>query len=243
MTREALDRDALSVRRGYLDGYAASQGFANPFRFEPDDADIFAAEIGPVHGLRLLEIGFGEGRLLAWAVAQGAEAHGIEVDSSLFDAARAAGVRLVEGDLAAFAAREGATFDRIVAFDVFEHLTLPEIADQLDCCERLLRPGGRLILRFPNCQSPLGNGPQYGDITHVTALSLAIVEQLVARRPWRIVRRRAAHAPRGSTALLRVIRAVRRLGQGLAQGIARALYGVDYPLAPVVTIVLERRAD
>ena len=56
-----------------------------------------------------------------------------------------------------------ARFDTVVAFDVFEHFALEEIEARLAALETMIRPGGHLLMRFPNGQSPFGLVLQHGD--------------------------------------------------------------------------------
>jgi predicted SAM-dependent methyltransferase len=52
-------------------------------------------------------------------------------------------------------------FDKILALDVMEHLRL-DVADWLDECHRILKPGGKLVLRLPAWDNPVS----YRDPTH-----------------------------------------------------------------------------
>ena len=61
----------------------------------------------------------------------------------------------------------------------------------------MLKPGGLLMLRFPNGQSPFGRYLQHADHTHRSTLSLPIIEQLTVSGPLTIVRhkpKKMAHA-------------------------------------------------
>lgn len=52
-------------------------------------------------------------------------------------------------------------FDRVIALDVMEHLTI-DVQTWLDECWRILKPGGELVLRVPSWNSPVG----WRDPTH-----------------------------------------------------------------------------
>lgn len=54
-----------------------------------------------------------------------------------------------------------ASFDKVIALDVMEHLRL-DVQQWLDECWRLLRDGGQLVLRLP----AWNNEYSYRDITH-----------------------------------------------------------------------------
>lgn len=117
---------------------------------------------------RVLEIGFGNGKFLAYARKRGWSAVGIEANDQLvklalerkFDALHADNLSQFESD----------RFDLVVAFDVFEHMTKEELLELFFEINRILRPGGRLIARFPNGDSPFGLLNQNGDVTHVTSI-------------------------------------------------------------------------
>jgi len=125
----------------------------------------------------VLEIGFGNGSFLAWAKAQGADVVGTEIDAPMIERARAKGFDAQPASLVALAA-VGQRFDLVVAFDVFEHWDKAELVENLKQIAALLRPGGLVLARFPNGQSPFGRVHQYGDLTHQTVLSASSVAQL-----------------------------------------------------------------
>ncbi len=58
------------------------------------------------------------------------------------------------------------TFNTLFVLDVIEHLTLQEGGLLLSECERLLSPGGTIILTLPNNLHPTAFS---GDVTHVTS--------------------------------------------------------------------------
>lgn len=57
-------------------------------------------------------------------------------------------------------------FEAILAFDVFEHLTRPELLATCREIARTLKPGGRLLIHVPNGASPYCGGILWGDVTH-----------------------------------------------------------------------------
>jgi len=124
--------------------------------------------------LRVLEVGFGSGDFLNWAKDQH-DVSGIEIIPELVTAARAAGHTVTLSTIEAF---DAPPFDLIVATDVLEHLTVEELRSFFGQMSRLLKPGGRLVARFPNGASPFGRIFQTGDLTHKTALSKSAARQL-----------------------------------------------------------------
>jgi SAM-dependent methyltransferase len=79
-------------------------------------------------------------------------------------------------------------FDLVVAFDVFEHWDKATLIASLGQFGALLTPGGEVLARFPNGQSPFGRVHQHGDLTHQTALSASSILQLANMTDFAVVR-------------------------------------------------------
>lgn len=104
--------------------------------------EIHAAGLG-----RLLDVGCGNGRFLLKMAELGWEVTGVDTSEAAVSACRAAGLEAREGELQDLG-MAAQSFDLISARHVIEHVPSPnafvaEIA-------RLLRPGGRLVIRTPN---------------------------------------------------------------------------------------------
>jgi 2-polyprenyl-3-methyl-5-hydroxy-6-metoxy-1,4-benzoquinol methylase len=155
------------------------------FRFSPQEANYLSNDFGDValDGSRLLEVGFGNGALMSWARSRGADIYGVEILETSIERARTCGISLLSPRLEDNLPSFGEYFDVIAAYDVLEHLSLPEVINTLDAIAKLLKPGGTLVLRFPNGQSPFGRLLQHADVTHRCTLSLPILEQLTACGP------------------------------------------------------------
>ena len=136
------------------------------------------AGIGP--GTRILELGYGHARFLAWAAAQGCNVVGTEINPGLHEAATAAGHDVHLGTLDDIDFATGTAFDAIVAFDVFEHLTISELEETLIRLYGLLAEGGVGFGWFPNGGSPFGLAFIAGDIAHKTTLNGSSMEQFGA---------------------------------------------------------------
>lgn len=145
------------------------------------DRRYFGAEVrrtgittaGP---LRVLELGFGEGRFLAYAHERGWKATGTEMNTELVEVARRKGFDAVHADrLNTFG---DGSFDLIAAFDVLEHLEAGALLEFLQELRRLLRPEGVLLARFPNGDSPFGLANQNGDFTHRSFIGSGKIEYL-----------------------------------------------------------------
>lgn len=138
------------------------------------DAEIRRAGLAKIE--RVLEIGFGNGSFLTYAKSRGWQVVGTEANETLV--ARAASSGFDARAPADLEVMQDCQFDLIVAFDVFEHLTLEEMIKILNRLKELLRDDGALLLRFPNGDSPLGLALQAGDPTHITAIGTGAIKWL-----------------------------------------------------------------
>lgn len=159
-------------------GYRAWKRWDRLFDPAPHEVALYRKQFDGIQltGRRLLDIGFGNGALLAWARKQGAYVAGTELQAELCAAATEDGVRacteLAELD---------ECFDIITIFDVLEHIPWEKLPAMLGHVKRLAAPGCRIFIRVPNCQVAPGLLTQFGDATHATMLSGPIVAQLLSR--------------------------------------------------------------
>jgi len=159
--------------------YADWKQWQGDFAADDRHARYFAAELDgfALRGMRVLEIGFGNGSFLAWAKAQGALVAGTEINAAMLQRAKEKGFDALPDALDALVAQRR-RFELIAAFDVFEHWDKAALLSNLTHIHALLEPGGALLARFPNGHSPFGRVFQYGDITHQSVLSASSIEQL-----------------------------------------------------------------
>ncbi len=101
---------------------------------------------------RILDIGCGNGRFLQYLGKKGNyELHGIEREgNSASRASQIPELRLLVGSLKQ-ATYSSNYFDAITLFHVFEHVDNP--AEMLDIIKDILKPGGVLVMSFPNINS------------------------------------------------------------------------------------------
>lgn len=158
---------------------------------KPDVVDYYDGEVeravGKAHGsrsLRLVEIGFGNGHFLGWARLRGHSVVGIELIEELNQRAKAAGFETAPS-IDALVSTNASAYDLVAAFDVLEHIEPNALVEFLIKIHALLCPGGVLLARFPNGDSPFGLRYQHGDLTHRTILGEGAVNQLLARTPFR----------------------------------------------------------
>jgi SAM-dependent methyltransferase len=103
-------------------------------------------------GARLLDVGCGNGRFLKFLSRRASfELHGIELPGNSAErASRIPSIRLKVGTLKPGDYPKG-YFDAVTLFHVFEHL--PDPAGTIATITEILKPGGWLVMSFPNIAS------------------------------------------------------------------------------------------
>lgn len=139
-------------------------------RFLPDAKDA-----------ELLEVGCGAGSFLAFLRSEGyTRVHGIDVGEEQVASARRLGIEGVAvADAMPFLEAHPLAYDFIAALDVVEHFAKDEVFEFLDRARGALRPGGRLLLRTPNADSPYHSWIRYGDFTHEVTFSPRSIAQVL----------------------------------------------------------------
>ena len=100
------------------------------------------AEVAP--GMRVLDVGCGRGEILRHCARLGARAYGVDYAPVAMRMARDAGnVYQANAKQLPF---PSSSFDRVLMFDLVEHLHPWELAQALAEAQRVLRPDGRLII-------------------------------------------------------------------------------------------------
>lgn len=223
--------------------YEIWKGWDNLFTCSKEKAIYFSGE---TRGLSIadsdiFEIGFGSGDFVRWACDRGARVVGTEINPRLCEAALQYGISVVDADLTKISNEYFGKFDSVVAFDVFEHLSLEELQTYLRAAEKLLKNGGHLIMRFPNGQSPFGLVKQHGDPTHRSYLSRAVIERLV--QGGRLTTARYGHEFRvlGRTPFAFITRLLRNAVKDLISIGLNAVYSTKIPYDAVVVLVLKKQ--
>lgn len=120
-------------------------------RFKPEVADDdprvrgILASLGPVDGLRILDLGCGKGRFARILANRGARVVGLDVSPGMLAAARSVGLDCVLGS-ARRLPFASSSFDAAVAVEVFEHLGPHAVDEAIAEVSRVLRPGGTFVL-------------------------------------------------------------------------------------------------
>ena len=216
-------------------------------RYSPLDARYFESEFGggTYSAARALDIGFGNGPVLAWLRDRGADVYGVEANPVLVDrAARQLGTSRIFSNLqdSSLQALVG-TFTHVIALDVMEHVPLEELPSILARIRELLAPEGIAVLRFPNGDSPFGRLNQHGDPTHVTTLGGERLAYFARRAGFVVLEIRAPALPASGVGLVRGIkRRLMHFARGLIEHAVSRLYlgGRRIPLDPNYTAVLQR---
>jgi SAM-dependent methyltransferase len=104
----------------------------------------------PRDGARLLDVGCGSGEALSRMRRLGWDVEGVDVDPLAVETARARGMTVRLGDLAAQRYPDN-SFDAIYMSHVLEHVYDP--IGLLRECGRILKAGGRIIVLTPNIDS------------------------------------------------------------------------------------------
>ncbi len=133
--------------------------------------------------IRILDLGCGYGAVLSCLEELGyRHVAGIEISFDQVASAKQLGIHGVEqGELLDYLKRcKDETFDVILALDVLEHFTKPEVVEICDEIYRLLRQGGKLILHVPNGGGIFSSIIYFDDLTHETAFTRGSIRQLGA---------------------------------------------------------------
>lgn len=113
------------------------------------EEDLVLGLLGTVEGMRVLDVGCGDGALAVRLAALGADVTGVDADPGMLAAARdraaraQAAVTYVEGDAGVIPFADD-LFDVVVALTVL--CFVPEASRAFQEMARVLRPGGRLVI-------------------------------------------------------------------------------------------------
>jgi SAM-dependent methyltransferase len=240
MQKQIVDR----LIGDYTEWKGWSPGGGLTFQHSAYSEEIARAELPS--DAHFLEIGFGEGMFLDWAREQGFSCIGLEINSELVESARARGHDVYQETLGEVFPSEESLFDAVILFDVLEHINLDDIFSLLEDLQRLLKPGGKIIARFPNGASPFGRAYQYGDATHVSVLSGSLMAQVGIAAGFDLIGQyNAARGKKSRYGGIRNSWLARRIAFTLRDiiqvVIGLAYYGKNIPLDPDVTVILENK--
>lgn len=172
MTNELSDRYEQHHRERRAEG---------EFVFVPERIPLFQASIG--RGKRVLDLGCRAGALTRHFL-DGNEVVGLDVDRAALAKAEALGIQPILANVEEPLPFEDASFDAVVAGELFEHLQFPDalVAE----IRRVLRPGGVIVGSVPNAYRLKGRlmfllgRPPEDDPTHLRMFSPAAMTTLLA---------------------------------------------------------------
>lgn len=161
---------------GYYDYQATARGVAGRADIEQiaaDKAFIWSRIVLPWLPIdrqaRICELACGHGSFLYWLSTQGyRDICGVDAAAQQVKLARLLGVTVVEEDALDWLNQQpDSYFDGLIGIDFIEHISKDAMMHLLKVAQAKLRPKGRLILRYPNGDSPLVGLNLFNDITHV----------------------------------------------------------------------------
>jgi SAM-dependent methyltransferase len=195
--------------QGYAAGYDVSAGTQSRLY------EMILDQIGrPQAGANLLEIGCAEGYFLDAARTRGWDVAGVELSPVAAAAARRTfGLQVFEGALDELSLGPSG-YNVVVLLDVIEHLTNP--ARTVKTATRMLRPGGRLIIKTPDIGSAyarrLGvHWPQIKPPEHLVYFEFASLEKMLEACGCAVYRRQTIGGTGILATMQRHIRAHPRL--------------------------------
>jgi SAM-dependent methyltransferase len=136
----------------------------------------------PARDAVILDLGCGHGDLIQVLRTAGyTHVRGVDASPSQVSLARGLGFTdVVRGDLmAALKHADDASLDVVVALDVLEHFTRPELGEIAERVRQVLKPSGRWIIHTLNGASPFAGRSAYGDITHETLFTRNSLRQML----------------------------------------------------------------
>ena len=139
---------AFEEQTKYLDealhADARHESIAPPLLGSKIRNDMLRRFLNPGPGDRVLDLGCGSGRTLAWNRESGAALTGIDI-APYFAPEAVETSDLLLGDLRRLPIKDG-TFSKAWSLDVLEHLSRPALLEMLSQANRVLAPGGALFV-------------------------------------------------------------------------------------------------
>ena len=190
-------------QRPALDELYAS--FENQFRGTPENVKECLKVYLPLlkdAGITsdILDLGCGRGEWLELLRDEGSQARGVESNRAMIDNQRGRNLEIVQADaLAYLRGLPENSLRAVTAFHFVEHIGLAELIDLLDEINRVLKPGGLLIVETPNPKNlVVGACNFYSDPTHHQPLFPETLEFIVKHRGFVRTQLQYLHPVEGS---------------------------------------------
>lgn len=188
-------------------------------------AELRKSGVRSLRGLRVLELGFGNGGFAQWSREQGAVWTGVEIDETLVERAQQEGFEAVQGSGIPGCLERRPAFDLAVGWDVLEHVPRASLPQYLQAIRSRLSPRGILLARMPSGDSPFARAIQYGDLTHEPPLGSSAIRVLATHAGFTSVSVRATAMP--------------VFGSGIRSSIRRSwVRGVDLLARPILVALM-----
>lgn len=159
-TKPPLERTPNSVIRARLyESYRCYQNAGNP-QDERNQRAPYLRRLIKIHmpvdrNVRILDLGCGSGAII-YFLREAGYRNILGIDTSAEQIAQAVELGIGEvlrSDVFSFVRNtESESYDVVIAFDIIEHLTKPELFDMADEIYRVLTPGGQWIAHAPNAE-------------------------------------------------------------------------------------------
>jgi cyclopropane fatty-acyl-phospholipid synthase-like methyltransferase len=152
---------------------------------------LIASHLPPQREAKIVDLACGPGAMLYFLGQAGyRNIAGVDVSEEQIAVAARLGISSATcGALEDFlAAQDASSVDVVLAIDILEHLTRPQVMEVLAAVRRVLKPGGRCIAHVPNGEGLFGMRIRYGDFTHELAFNPTSARQVFRVAGFREVR-------------------------------------------------------
>lgn len=171
------------MKNNSYDDYADWKGWLTEKKFftvSSDEIKHFNGQFKRINidvkGKKILDFGYGPGNLLKYFSLNHADISGVEIQESLIDSGKKEGLN-VYSSIDEIDSNQ--KFDIITAIDVLEHMSNVQIQDFVLKAGKFLTDDGVMIFRYPNGDSPASLPAQNGDYTHINAIGMTKLNQLI----------------------------------------------------------------
>lgn len=184
MTSQETERQRAEFYQSHRDRESSQYKKKHRIQYDAEFFKLTEAN----EGMSVLEIGCGTGLFLRYLEDRGfAEIVGVDMDPGLEDVLSDLKTAEIHfGDVLEVLKKPlaGRKFDRIVMLDVAEHIQFENLVRLLSDLKADLKPGGQLLLRVPNIESPWGLKMFFGTFDHVTPLGPGRMQELAHLTGW-----------------------------------------------------------
>jgi ubiquinone/menaquinone biosynthesis C-methylase UbiE len=133
---------------------------------------------------RILELGFGQGTFMHHATKNGHRITGLDMNGTEIRKAKMEGLDARRGDVSKRLPFKDGEFDMVYSSQVIEHIAEP--CTMMKEMHRVLKPGGKLVIRTNDFQRCMGEF--YGDYTHCHPYTKASLYRICADNDFEIKR-------------------------------------------------------